>query len=114
MAFCCIVPAYIIELARYYNNLEHLELEEAEHLHEIESALFKTIEVLAPATNLISCLILALVIRYIYKLSEQVEVGRDTATAKSKVNALVTGSHIGVTLAYTVTQIIIIFEKNPT
>jgi hypothetical protein len=43
-----------------------------------------------------------------------VEVGRDNAAAKSKVNALVTGSHILFTLAYSVSQLMIIFSKNPT
>ena len=41
-------------------------------------------------------------------------MGRDNAAAKSKVNALVTGSHILVTLAYSVSQFMIIFNKNPT
>ncbi len=50
--------------------------------------------------------------RHIYRLSKQVEVGRDTVAAKSKVNALVTGSHIGITIAYAVSQLILIFSKS--
>ncbi len=34
--------------------------------------------------------------------------------AKNKVNTLVTASHIGVTLAYTLTQAIIVFHKSIT
>ena len=59
-------------------------------------------------------MILALVIRHIYQLSKQVQAGSDTVAAKRKMNALVTASHIGVTLAYTVSQFIIAFEKNLT
>ena len=59
-------------------------------------------------------MILALVIRHIYRLSKQVQAGSDTVAAKRNVNTLVTASHIGVTLAYTVSQFIIIFNKNKT
>ena len=37
-----------------------------------------------------------------------------TVAAKNKINTLVTMSHIGVTLAFTVSQFIIIFRKNNT
>ena len=40
------------------------------------------------------------------------QAGSDTVAAKRKVNTLVTASHIGVTLAYTVSQFILIFGKN--
>ena len=42
------------------------------------------------------------------------QAGSDTVAAKRKVNTLVTASHIGVTLAYTVSQFIIFFYKNAT
>ncbi len=42
------------------------------------------------------------------------QAGSETVAAKRKVNTLVTASHIGVTLAYTVSQLIIIFEKSLT
>jgi hypothetical protein len=89
-----------------------LELKKANHYNDIAFSLFKTIEILGPVTNLISCLILALVIRHIYKLSKQVQAGSDTVAEKRKMNTLVTASHIGVTLAYTVSQFILIFNKN--
>ncbi len=41
-------------------------------------------------------------------------VGFDTVAAKNKINMLVTSSHIVVTLAYTVSQFIIIFNNNKT
>ncbi len=41
------------------------------------------------------------------------QAGSDTVAAKIKMNALVTASHIGVTLAYTLSQFIIIFDENP-
>ena len=59
-------------------------------------------------------MILALVIRHIYRLEKEVQAGSDSVADKRKVNTLVTASHIGVTLAYTVSQFIIIFEKNLT
>ncbi len=63
-------------------------------------------------TNLISCLILAMVIWLVVKMSRQVQAGMGAVAAKNKVNTLVTASHIGVNLAYTLTQAIIIFYKS--
>ncbi len=40
------------------------------------------------------------------------QAGSDSVAEKRKVNTLVTASHIGVTLAYTVSQFILIFNKN--
>jgi hypothetical protein len=71
-------------------------------------------DILGPVTNLISCLILAMVIWLVVKMSRQVQVGMGVVAAKNKVNTLVTASHIGVTLAYTLTQAILILNKNAT
>ena len=86
-----------------------MKLEEANHYDNIRSELFMTVEILGPVTNLISCLILAMVIWLVVKMSRQVQVRMSGVAAKNKVNTLVTGSHIGVTLAYTLTQAILIF-----
>ncbi len=55
-----------------------------------------------------------MVIWLVVKMSRQVQVGTGAVAAKNKVNTLVTASHIGVTLAYTLTQAILIFYKNAT
>jgi hypothetical protein len=47
-------------------------------------------------------------------MSRQVQFGMGAVAAKNKVNTLVTASHIGVTLAYTLTQATIIFCKTDT
>jgi hypothetical protein len=47
-------------------------------------------------------------------MSRQVQVGMGAVAAKNKVNTLVTASHIGVTIVYTLTLIIIIFAKGAT
>ena len=67
------------------------------------NALFKTIEILGPTSSLISCIILGLVIRHIYKMSNQLEAGRNAVSAKIKIDMFVTGSHIVITLAVTIT-----------
>ena len=41
-------------------------------------------------------------------------MGASFVAAKTKINTLVTGSHIGVTLAYTITQVIQLYYKNVT
>ena len=69
-AFLCIVPAYIVEEARSNYFFFLLELKESNHYTAIATRLLKTIQILGPVTNLISCLILALVIRHIQKLSK--------------------------------------------
>ena len=50
--------------------------------------------------------------QHLYKLSKQ--AGSKNFSAKSKVNVLAICSHILITLAYTVSQFIIIFWKNET
>ncbi len=67
---------------------------------------------MGPVTNLISCLILAMVIWLVLKLSRKVQVGLSAVAAKNKVNTLVTASHIGVTLVYTFILVIKNFSKS--
>jgi hypothetical protein len=55
-----------------------------------------------------------MVVNLVLKLSRQVQMGRDSVSAKNKVNVLVTASHMGVTLAYTIAQSITFFHKDPT
>ena len=50
--------------------------------------------------------------RLIYKISKEVKVGRDSVSSKNKVNALVTTSHIVVTVAYAATQASLVFTQN--
>jgi len=94
--------------------LTHFNPKEANHYEDIATSLFKAVEILGPVTNLISCLILALVMRHVYLLSKQVQAGSDTVAAKRKVNSLVTASHIGVTIAFSVSQFILLFFKTET
>jgi hypothetical protein len=91
-----------------------LKIEEANHHGNIGWALYKTIEILGPLTNLISCLILTMVIVQVVKISRQVQTGGSIGAAKIKTDLLVTGSHIGVTLANTITQSLTIFDKSVT
>ncbi len=113
-ALISIVTAFIVEYARYEYYSVRFKLEEANHYFNISQTLFKTIEILGPVTNLISCLILAMVIRLVVRMSRQVQAGMGVVAAKNKINTLVTASHIGVTLAFTFTQTILIFRKNVT
>ena len=113
-AFICVVIAFSVEVAKFEYFKMNSMFHEANPYEGMTDALFKTIEILGPTTNLISCLVLALVIRHIYKISQQVELGRDIVTAKNKVNVLVISSHIGVTLAYTISQFVSLFYQNMT
>ena len=114
LAFYCIVPAYIVEYARSYYYYDQRKSKEYNHYNNISNALFKTIEILCALTNLISCSILTLVIRLIYKLSKRTVVGREVVQAKNKVNAIMTASHVGVTLAFTISQTMLLFSKSLT
>ena len=95
------MPALFVEsaISNYYYYADNPE--ESDHYNAVASAIFNTVEILGPVTNCISCLILALVIRLINKLSNQAESDLKSVATRRKVNALVPGSHIGVTLAYT-------------
>jgi hypothetical protein len=55
-----------------------------------------------------------MVILLVVRISRQVQTGMGEVAAKIKVNTLVTASHIGVTLAYTLTQAILISSKSIT
>ena len=112
--FISAVIAFSVESAKFEYFKMNSMIYEANPYEGISDALFKTIEILGPTTNLISCLILSLVIRYIYKITQQVELGRNSVTTKNKVNMLVTSSHIGVTLAYTIAQFVSLFYQNMT
>ena len=59
-----------------------------------------TIDVLSVTTNAISCFILGLVIRLVFKISHQVRVGKNVMATKRQINALVTTSHLIVTVSY--------------
>ncbi len=101
LAFYCVMPALFVVSAMSSYYYYAYNDEESDHYNAVASKLFLTVEILGPVTNCISCLILALVIRLINKLSNQAESDLKSVATKRKVNSLVTGSHIGVTLAYT-------------
>ena len=44
--------------------------------------------------------------------SSQVQVGTRIVAAKTEINSFITASHIAVTFAYSVTQVILIFYKS--
>jgi hypothetical protein len=55
-----------------------------------------------------------MVIWLVFRISRQIQAGKSGVAAKNKLNTIVTASHIGVTLAYTITQAILIFFKTYT
>ena len=71
-AFLLIVPVMIVEVAWAYYYYLADDIEAANYYFGVAYPLFKTVSILGPVTNLFSCLILALVIRLIFKLSKQV------------------------------------------
>ena len=75
LCFYCIVPTYIVELARYSYYHTDLRYEEAQHYKTIEQKLLRTMDVLALICNLVSCTILALVMRLLHKRTKSVEMG---------------------------------------
>lgn len=85
---------------------------EYNHYNNISNAIFKTIEILCALTNLISCSILILVMRLIYKLNKRAVVDREFVKAKNKINAIMTASHVGVTLDFTISQNMLLFSKS--
>ena len=53
-----------------------------------------------------------MVIVLVVKMGRGVQMGASKIAAKIKINTLVTVSHIGVTFAFTITQVILFFAKN--
>ena len=99
----CIVPAYIVELSNYSYNHTEYHYFEAQKFKKIELKLLRTIDLLALVCNLVSCTILALVMRLLHKRTKSIKLGSDAVNQKNKINKLVTGSHICVTLAFAIT-----------
>ena len=62
-------------------------------------------------SNFLACIILVLVVRLLTRMTKSIEVGKDKIDRKNKINSLVTATHILVTLAYSITLTIPIFEK---
>ena len=67
---------------------------------------------LGPLLNVKSIVILAFVIRHVHKLTKKVEAGSETVVSKRKMNTLVTISHIGVTLAFSITEVLLIISRS--
>ena len=86
-------------------------MKKSKFYEQVTSKLFIPFFVMGPSLNLISCVILALVIRHVHRLTKKVETGSETVVAKRKMNTLVTISHIGVTFAFTITEILVIFSE---
>ena len=64
LCFFCFVPAWIVEISK----VEYYGRQEANHnYYRIERGLIYTIDSLTVISNLISCTILALVVRYLHK-----------------------------------------------
>lgn len=112
LAFFCIVPAWSVEDARFVFYLFQFEFEQASYYEHKSGQLFVVVEILGLVTSLTSCLILSLVIRHVFKLSKKVKHGSNAVMEKSRVNTFVTCSHIGVTIAFTISQSVLIFYKN--
>ena len=76
--FVLIVSMYSIDNAKllyYYFQSEYLVVDV---FFEKVVRLFKTIQYLALTTNLISCMVLAMVMRLIYKMTQSAKVGTNT------------------------------------
>ena len=109
LAFYTLVPAMLVEKSQYlYYNVHDKPAKYTRH-YEIYIDLFKANLVLAPLTNLLSCLILCFVLKLIYNLSKKVRVGKSAVFSKNKVDLIVTTSHIVITLAFSLTEVISIF-----
>ncbi len=55
------------------------------------------------------CLILALAVKHIYQLDRQAQYGMNFVAAKKTLKVNLLAMHIGVTLAFTITQTLILF-----
>ncbi len=97
------MPSYIVVVARNDYYRFHLELNKSNYYYEKRLALLKTVDFLGLFANLTSCVILALVMRLLHRMTKSVGVGSDSVKAKYKISFLVTISHICVTLAFTIT-----------
>ena len=75
-AFIAIVPAFIIESGRLSYFQFHFNVKEVNHYYNLTASLFKAINIVGPLTNLISCLILAMVMYLVFKLNRKVRIGR--------------------------------------
>ena len=97
--------------ANYYKNEAQQYLIESQQNLIRANKLWLLLSILGPAINLISCLIMALVIRLIHKIRNQVKVDSEALDSQKQVNTFVMVSHIGLTLAATVSEILFLFTK---
>jgi hypothetical protein len=97
------VPAYIAYFARWTDAFNSGREKEAGEFKVKVDYYFKGVLIVGSIANLISCLILTLVLFLVVKLSRKVKFGKDGVVKNNKINAVVTSSHIMVTLGFVVT-----------
>lgn len=111
--FYCIVTAWIIEAARYQYYSFHQDQRALDYAG-ISTGLLSTIDSLGLICNIISCTILALVMRLLHQRTKSARLSTDQANSKNSVNKFVTSCHIGVTLAFSITQTLPLFKNSAT
>jgi hypothetical protein len=83
-----IVFVYIIMVAKWdYETGQH-KFTVNPHQQKVQTALFRTLNLLMVAINLISCLILVLVLRLVFKMTTKVGEARNEVSAKIKFTLL--------------------------
>ena len=79
LSFVCIVPAFMIAAAKYdyYHYFTSKYLDILKHNELVTNRLQQTVVFISFLSNLISCVILALVIRLLHSRTKSVQVGRE-------------------------------------
>ena len=63
-------------------------------------------------TNVISCAILTLIVRLIYKSSREIKVGTEDIDKHTKLDFLQILAHVLVTFSFTLSQFLIVFQNS--
>ena len=112
--FFGIFTASIIEAAKWSYNYFHFQPTIAAAAKKTTITLVYTINYLGLTTNVISCLILALVVRHIHRISQAVTSGREIILAKTRVTYIVLGSLASFATAFTILQTCLLYTSNNT
>lgn len=78
--------SFVITYAKTEVLLYQLKTVEADHFYYIYSKLSQTLAYVSLASNLFSCLVLALTVRFINKLTQKVRFAGDSMEQKRKFN----------------------------
>ena len=103
--FYGVYAAYVIQRAKFYQYYYEDNTQESDYHNQKATKFLQAIGIFSAVGNVFSCAILILVVRLINKMAVNVRFGGKKISNQSKVNQIVTASHLTLIFACTILSI---------